>query len=127
MSNIIISHHENGEGSIRAYVAGFVLSLALTLGAYILTVRELAHGWALIYALSVLAITQLFIQLVFFLHVGRESKPRWNTTALLFAAMVTVILVFGSLWIMKDLQYNHGKARSTQEILKDEGYRPSNY
>ena len=127
MSNIIVSHHDNGQGSVRAYVIGFALSLVLTLASYVIATKELAHGWGLIYALSVLAVTQLFVQLVFFLHVGRESKPRWNTTALLFAAMVVLIIVFGSLWIMKGLQYYHGKAPSTQEIIKDEGYTPSNY
>jgi cytochrome o ubiquinol oxidase operon protein cyoD len=127
MSKVVVSHHETGQGSLRSYAAGFGLSLILTLAAYVIAVKGVVHGWDLIYLLAGLAIVQLFAQLVFFLHLGRESRPRWNLTALLFAAMVVFILVFGSLWIMKNLQYNHGKVPSTEQIIKDEGYRPSNY
>jgi cytochrome o ubiquinol oxidase operon protein cyoD len=127
MSKAVVSHHEAGQGSVRSYSIGFGLSLLLTLSAYAITVKGSLHGWGLIYLLSVLAVTQLTVQLICFLHVGRESKPRWNLTALLFAVMVVLILVFGSLWIMNNLQYNHGKAPSTSQIIKDEGYKPSTY
>jgi cytochrome o ubiquinol oxidase subunit IV len=73
-----------------------------------------------------LALVQLFIQLIFFLHLGRESKPRWNLSALAFAVIVVVILVFGSLWIMASLDY-HGGHHSTPQtsdeyIIQDEGF-----
>ncbi len=122
---------EVAHGSVAGYCLGFGLSLALTLAAYYLTTRQLAHGWALIFDLAGLAVIQLFVQLVCFLHLGRESRPRWNLTVLLFAAMVVGILVFGSLWIMNNLSYGHehlpNGANADQTIIKDEGYRPSNY
>jgi hypothetical protein len=63
------------------------------------------------------------------LHLGSESKPRWNRTALWFAAMVVTMIVFGSLWIMKNLSYDHQVPtnESDQSIVKDEGYAPSSY
>jgi len=116
---------QRAAGSTRAYVVGFGLSLAVTLAAYALTKAGRLHGWTLLYALSALAVTQLLVQLVCFLHLGRESKPRWNLTVLLFAALVVFILVFGSLWIMRDLSYgHHPQDQPDQRIIQDEGYRP---
>lgn len=120
------SHHDAAGGSVKSYTAGFVFSIALTLVAYVLASRQVASGWALIYTLAVLAVTQLFVQLVFFLHLGRESKPRWNLVVFCFALMVVLILVFGSLWIMKNLSYAHNQLtpqQTNQYIVKDEGFQ----
>ncbi len=125
MNKAVVSHHEAASGSVRTYTAGFVLSLILTVGAYAAVRDHVASGWALIFVLAGLAVTQLLVQLVFFLHLGRESKPRWNLTVLLFAVMVVGIVVFGSLWIMRNLNYAHSHSVTPTEIIKDEGYRPS--
>ena len=125
MKRAVVSRHETSHGSVRSYSVGFSLSVVLTSAAYLAVTRHLTSGWGLIWLLSGLAVVQLLVQLIFFLHVGRESKPRWNLNALLFAAGVVLIIVFGSLWIMKNLQYNHARSLSPQEIIKDEGYQPS--
>jgi cytochrome o ubiquinol oxidase operon protein cyoD len=98
--------------SIATYVGGFLLSLLLTIVAYFLVQRHvsshhtaISHG-VLVFMITSLAIIQLFVQLTFFLHVDSEPKPRWNLIALLFAALVLLIVVFGSLWIMNNLNYH---------------------
>jgi cytochrome o ubiquinol oxidase operon protein cyoD len=53
-----------------------------------------------------LAVAQLLVQLVFFLHLGREPKPRQNLVVFLFMLLVIGILVIGSLWIMHNLNYH---------------------
>lgn len=93
-------------GSMKSYVIGFVLSIVLTLAAYVAVVAELFDKSTVVTFIIVLAIAQLLVQLLFFLHLGRESKPRLNLTAFLFMLLVVVILVFGSLWIMNNLDYN---------------------
>jgi cytochrome o ubiquinol oxidase operon protein cyoD len=125
---VIAARHETAHGTVRSYTVGFVLSLVLTLAAYLLVSHGVYDGWALVGALAVLAVTQLFVQLGFFLHLGRESRPRWNLTVMLFAVMVVFIVVFGSLWIMKNLQYNHHHhgltpAQTNDLIIHDEGYQ----
>ena len=129
-SKTVVSHHESGHGSVLSYTVGYALSIVLTLVAYYVASKQVTTGWALIYALCALAVAQLFVQLSFFLHLGRESKPRWNLTVFLFALMVVIILVFGSLWIMKNLSYDHehlSPEQLNQTIIKDEGLQPSNY
>ena len=130
MSQVVVSHHEADHGTVRSYTVGFLLSIILTLVAYGVTARQLTNGWALIYALAALAVTQLFVQLVFFLHLSRRSQSRWNLIVLAFAGMVVFILVFGSLWIMHHLNAYHDNLtpqQLNQSIIKDEGYRPSSY
>lgn len=88
------------------YVAGFILSIILTLLAYF-AVEAKVYAPAFVVAIILgLAALQLFVQLFFFLHLGEEMKPRWRLVTLGFGVLVVVIVVFGSLWIMDNLNYN---------------------
>ena len=92
--------------TLTAYISGFVISLLLTLLAYLLVVKDVVDARFVIPAIVVLALTQFVVQLVFFLHLGREAKPRWNMMAFLFMLLVVFIVVGGSLWIMQNLDYH---------------------
>ena len=103
--NVTVAEHETDRGTLRTYVIGFVASIVLTLGAYLLVAHHLLSRRLLIAAVIGLALVQFLVQLLFFLHLGRESKPRWKLMVALFMIMVVLILVFGSLWIMTNLSY----------------------
>ena len=103
--NVTVAEHETDRGTLRTYVIGFVASIVLTLGAYLLVAHHLLSRRLLIAAVIGLALVQFLVQLLFFLHLGRESKPRWKLMVALFMVMVVLILVFGSLWIMTNLNY----------------------
>lgn len=92
--------------SAAAYVAGFLSAVALTLMAYFSVVEQWLDGSQLVGAIMALAAVQLVVQLVFFLHLGREDKPRWNLAVFVFMFIVLVIIVAGSLWIMQNLNYH---------------------
>ncbi len=116
----------NDNLGLKSYITGFVLSVGLTLMAYFIVIEDKFPGKTLLYLVSTLAVAQLLVQLVFFLHLGRESKPRLNLVMLLFAVMVVVIVVFGSLWIMINLDNNHetmSPKEAGQYLLEDEGIR----
>ncbi len=118
--------NEAGKSTLASYILGFIYSLELTFAAYFLVSKHLIFGNALIAAIITLAIVQLFVQLIFFLHLERGSNYRWNLTVLAFAALVVLILVLGSLWIMNSLNYHHEQITpgTDQFIIKDEGYKP---
>jgi cytochrome o ubiquinol oxidase subunit IV len=92
------------QGSYLSYTVGFALSLGLTLLAYFTVTHHVFTSWNLVFALAALAIVQLAVQLVFFLHLGR-AKSHWNTMVFAFMLLVVLIIVFGSLWIMHGLNY----------------------
>jgi cytochrome o ubiquinol oxidase operon protein cyoD len=106
-----VKKFSTGAGSRLNYIIGFTLSLGLTLTAFWLVHKHVANGHQypsdkfMVTAVMALAIVQLIVQLVYFLHLDRESKPRWNLGALLFMLMVLLIIVIGSLWIMSNLNY----------------------
>lgn len=86
-----------------SYVLGFAISIVLTLTAYFLVTERLLVDGLLIAAIVGLGIVQMIVQLLFFLHLGSEVKPRWNIMAFLFMILVVLLLVIGSLWIMYNL------------------------
>jgi cytochrome o ubiquinol oxidase operon protein cyoD len=89
--------------SYKPLIWGLILSLILTLAAYLLAIEGKT---TLIGAILGLGFIQALIQLVCFLHVGIESKPHWNLFLFLFMAFIAFIIVGGSIWIMSNLDYN---------------------
>jgi cytochrome o ubiquinol oxidase operon protein cyoD len=93
--------------TLKGYVAGFAISILLTLVAYFFVEDHIAQGVFslnfLIPLIIVLALAQFAVQAVFFLHLGTESKPRWKLAVFLTMIGIVAILVVGSLWIMHSL------------------------
>ena len=83
---------------------GFIFSVLLTLAAYFLSF--ILAGLALNLSVAALSLIQAFILLSLFFHITKEPHPRWNLMVLLFMLLVLAILVSGSIWIMKNLDYN---------------------
>lgn len=98
--------HIKTHGTLRAYIIGFVLSLLLTLTAYFLVTEKLLTSVHTAWILSILALTQALIQLIFFLHLGQEEYPYWNLQTFLFMLGVLVIIVIGTIWIINNLDYH---------------------
>ena len=106
-----------------SYVAGFVLSVILTLVAYSLTVNSILSGWGLAYTLIGLALVQLLVQLLFFLHLGNEAEPRWKLLVFDFTLVIVIILVLGTVWVMNNLHYNMTPQETERHLLREEGIR----
>jgi len=111
---------------LSTYIIGFLLSLYLTLTAYWLTVHGALSRDTLIAAILGLAVIQFFVQAFFFLHIGKESKPRWNLLVFGFMLLIVLIVVIGSLWIMANLEYHHDvtPAELNNSIIEDEVAQP---
>lgn len=109
------------EPSISTSIFGYITSLMMTLVAYLCVVNNYAKGWQLAAIISVLAVLQLVVQFRYFLHVDLSKKSRGNTMILWLTVAMIGILVFGSIWIMNNLNYHMGDSqKSSDYILKDE-------
>ncbi len=92
-----------------SYISGFILSVIVTLAAYVLVQNQTSGSHALfahpfvIGAISVLALIQFMVQMYFFLHLGQETQPRWKLMVLFFMITIVLIIVSGSIWIMYNL------------------------
>ncbi len=111
----MIDLHHGWNVSVKPIIIGFILSVVLTFAAYRLVMHEHLPVATLIYALSIMAVFQGLVQLVFFLHLGLESKPRWNVLTFALTVLIMVILILGSAWIMKHLKYNESIHPKTEQ------------
>ena len=105
---------------LRTYCIGFVLSLALTLCAYLLAVHHLLSQQEALVALIVLACAQFAVQVICFLHLGREAAARERLIVLGAAVLIVLILVSGSLWIMFTLNQRMTPGAAQMEQYMDD-------
>ncbi|MBK5415713.1 cytochrome o ubiquinol oxidase subunit IV [Pseudomonas sp. TH31] len=92
--------HDDSHGSVKSYAIGFILSVILTIIPFGLVMYpSLPKVWTLWIVLA-FAVIQVLVHLVYFLHLDRSAAQRNNVIAFVFAAMVIVLLVGLSLWIM---------------------------
>ncbi|MBW8813951.1 MAG: cytochrome o ubiquinol oxidase subunit IV [Caulobacterales bacterium] len=91
---------------VRNSNLGLGFSIVLTLAAFLAVGSHLIWGPAVGVALIVLAIGQMGVHLVFFLHVTTGPDNTNNVLALAFGILVVFLIVAGSIWIMGHLSHN---------------------
>jgi cytochrome o ubiquinol oxidase subunit IV len=92
--------------SIAGYLIGFALATLLTCVSFYMAHNTLVWTPSIPIALTVLAIAQVGVHIVFFLHLTSGPDNVNNLMALAFGLLIVVVLVFGSLWIMLHLNHN---------------------
>jgi len=90
---------------IRGYLVGFVLAALLTGVSFYIAKSTLVWQPSIPIALTVLAMAQMGVHLVFFLHMTSGPDNINNALALAFGLLIVMLLVFGSLWIMTHLNH----------------------
>ena len=91
---------------VRGYLVGFLLAAGLSAVSFYLARSSLVWTPSIPIALSVLAMAQMGVHLVFFLHITSGPDNVNNLMALAFGLLIVMLLVFGSLWIMFHLNHN---------------------
>jgi cytochrome o ubiquinol oxidase operon protein cyoD len=90
---------------VKGYLIGFALAVGLSIVSFYIARSTLVWAPSIPIALSVLAIAQMGVHLVFFLHITTGSDNINNVLALAFGLLIVMLLVFGSLWIMTHLNH----------------------
>ena len=85
------------------YTVGFALAAMLTALSFWVANTSLLWAPGVAMGLVVLAIAQMGVHLVFFLHITTGPDNTNNALALAFGVLVVFLVVAGSLWIMGDL------------------------
>ena len=92
--------------AIAGYAIGLALSIILTIASFYVLDTQLIWGPAIPVALATLAIAQIGVHLVFFLHITTAPDNTNNVLALAFGVLVVALVVAGSIWIMGHLNSN---------------------
>ena len=91
---------------VRGYLIGLVLSIGLTVVSFYIARSTLVWQPSIPIALSVLAVAQMGVHLVFFLHITTGPDNTNNVLALAFGVLVVFLIGAGSIWIMDHLNQN---------------------
>ena len=97
---------EEHQARLSSYVIGLSLAIVLTAASFWAVQTNLIYGPGIPVALAALAIAQMGIHLVFFLHLTTAPDNTNNALALAFGILIVGLIVFGSIWIMWHVNYN---------------------
>lgn len=102
------AHAEDaGHFALRTYLIGFVLSVVLTAIPFWIAMKGIIEQPAVATAVIVaLAIAQILVHTFAFLHVSTRIQGGWTLVAYVFTAVLVLIIIAGSLWIMLHLNTN---------------------
>ncbi len=91
---------------IQGYLIGLLLATLLTAVSFYVAKSNLFWQPSLPIALVVLAIAQMAVHIIFFLHITTGPDNTNNILALAFGILIVTLVVAGSLWIMYNLNHN---------------------
>jgi cytochrome o ubiquinol oxidase operon protein cyoD len=97
---------EPSEGGVLSYVVGLGLAIVLTIASFYFAGSDAIWGPAIPIALIVLAIAQMGVHLVFFLHITTSPDNTNNVMALGFGVLIVFLVIGGSVWIMDHMNHN---------------------
>lgn len=118
MNHLKQSHDDHG--SVHSYVIGFVLSLIFTIIPYYLVTEKVLDPNPLLYTILIIGLLQMFVQIFFFLHLGRGPKPLYNVIFFGATAGLIVLVVGASIFIMDNLYKNMSPSEVVVRVAQEE-------
>ena len=98
--------HNNIMSEVTAYVVGLGLALLLTGVSFWVASTSAIWGPGVAVGLVVLAIAQMGVHLVFFLHITTGPDNTNNVLALAFGVLIVFLVMIGTIWIMGHMNAN---------------------
>jgi len=113
-------HGHDSHGSYKSYIIGFVLSVSLTVVPFWIVMAdvEVSLSIALLIIFGLGAI-QILVHVHYFLHVTVGAEDGWQAMSLVFTAILLVIILAGSIWVMVHLHENMMPAHEQIERVRN--------
>ena len=102
--------HDSMLSETLSYVLGLGLALVLTGISFWVASTSALWGPGVAVGLVVLAIAQMGVHLVFFLHITSGPDNTNNVLALAFGVLIVFLVMVGTIWIMGHMNANMGMA-----------------
>lgn len=103
------------------YSAGFISALLITYLTYFTATGQWLGGIWLGGFLLLAALVQTILQLVVFLHFGKNKDSSWPLWSLIYMAFMVLIIVLASIWIMTNMNYNmHMAPEQMEEFMLEQ-------
>ncbi|WP_313534820.1 cytochrome o ubiquinol oxidase subunit IV [Sphingomonas sp.] len=99
--------HDAPHSTRGGYITGFLLSVVLTAIPFgIVMGGWVADTRVAVAICAALAMVQIVVHMIYFLHMNSKSEQGWTLMALVFTAIIIVIALAGSLWVMYNMNLN---------------------
>ena len=98
--------HDSMLSETLSYVIGLALALILTGVSFWVASTGALWGPGVATGLVVLAIAQMGVHLVFFLHITSGPDNTNNVLALAFGVLIVFLVMIGTIWIMSHMNAN---------------------
>jgi len=113
--------HDSLMSETLAYVVGLALALILTGVSFWVASTSAIWGPGVAVGLVVLAIAQMGVHLVFFLHITTGPDNTNNVLALAFGVLIVFLVMIGTIWIMYHLAANMGPTPEMTNMMLQKG------
>jgi cytochrome o ubiquinol oxidase operon protein cyoD len=100
---------------VRGYLLGLGLAILLTIASFWAHSSPEIYPSGIAMAILVLAVAQIGIHLVFFLHITTAPDNANAVLSLAFGVLVVCLIIFGSLWVMHHLNHN---MMTTEQLMQ---------
>jgi len=98
--------HGAGHGSKGSLWTGSILSILLTVIPFWMVMSGAVDATVTTVAIFVMAIAQIVVHVVCFLHVDSRSENGWTLLAFIFTAIIVGITIIGTIWVMYQMNLN---------------------
>ena len=112
--------HAEPHGTLGGYLTGFGLSVVLTAIPFWLVMGHIitSPGWTAA-TILLFAAVQIFVHMVYFLHMNTRSEGGWSMMALIFTLVLVIITLSGSIWVMYNENANMMPMTMTADMAKN--------
>jgi cytochrome o ubiquinol oxidase operon protein cyoD len=98
---------EEGHFKLSGYLTGFVIAAIMTaIPFWIAMTHPIDNRVVAAVVIGVFAVAQIIVHTVAFLHVNARAQGGWTLVAYIFTAVLLLITIGGSVWIMDHLNAN---------------------
>ncbi|WP_321345160.1 cytochrome o ubiquinol oxidase subunit IV [Breoghania sp.] len=113
-----LEHHDTApsHATTGGYMAGFILSVILTAIPFGFVMSGTLDTQTTVFVIMGMAVIQIFVHMVFFLHMDAKSEGGWNLLALVFTVIIVAITLAGSSWVMYHLNTNMMPAHDMRQL-----------
>ncbi|HWL82028.1 MAG TPA: cytochrome o ubiquinol oxidase subunit IV [Roseomonas sp.] len=115
---VMDASHGNVRDSVIGYLMGLGAAVILTIGSFYISTTNQLWGPGVPVGLIVLAIAQIGVHLVFFLHITTDPDNTNNIMALAFGILIVVLLVAGTVWIVYEMHQNMMQMNDVSDTMK---------
>jgi len=113
--------HNNIMSEVVSYVVGLGLALLLTGISFWVASTSVLWGPGIATGLIVLAIAQMGVHLVFFLHITSGPDNTNNVLALAFGVLIVFLVMIGTIWIMAHMNANMAPTPEMMNLMTQRG------